>query len=96
MTGLVLILVATLSTTINVSLERETLFLGLERQAGRMADLLAANVAAALFTINRERLTGTAAGIGSDPAIRFLSIRMPREQSSRAQAMIARNPLPLP
>ena len=74
-TGLVLIVVATLSTTINVSLERETLFLGLERQAVRMADLLAANVAAALFTINRDRLTGAAAGISSDPAIRFLSIR---------------------
>ncbi len=74
-TGLVLILVATLSTTISVSLERQTLFLDLERQASRVADLLAANVAAALFTFNRDALTGAAAGFGSDPAIRFLSVR---------------------
>jgi methyl-accepting chemotaxis protein len=76
-TGLVLFLLACLSTVIGRNLERNMLSAALERQAAHVTDLLVANVANALFTFNRDSIVTVANAFGGNPMIRFLEIKDP-------------------
>ena len=79
-TGVVLFVLAGLSTVISRSLERDMLSAALERQAAHVADLLVANVANPLFTFNRDGVVTVANAFG-DPMIRFLEIKDPSGKS---------------
>ena len=76
-TGMVLLVLACLSTVISRSLERDMLSAALERQAAHVADLLVANVANPLFTFNRDSIVTVANAFGGNPMILFLEIREP-------------------
>jgi methyl-accepting chemotaxis protein len=74
-TGLSLILISCLSSVISVQIERQFLLNRLENQAVRFADLLAANVAASLFTFNRQTVEGVVTTFAGDQMIRFVEVR---------------------
>ena len=74
-TGIALLTMSCLSTLVRSTIERQSLIRNLENQAARVADLLAANVAGALFTFNREGLDAAVASFSSDPTIRYLEIK---------------------
>ena len=74
-TGFALLTMSCLSTLVRSTIERQSLIRNLENQAARVADLLAANVAGALFTFNREGLDAAVASFSSDPTIRYLEIK---------------------
>jgi methyl-accepting chemotaxis protein len=74
-TGIVLVAIALVSMFVSSILERRSLIAELEKQAVRSADLLAVNVASALFTFNQENINANAAGFGSDPTIRYFEIK---------------------
>ena len=80
-TGVVLFVLAGLSTVISRSLERDMLSAALERQAAHVADLLVANVANPLFTFNRDGIVTVANAFGGNPMIRFLEIKDPSGKS---------------
>ena len=81
--GITLILATTVSTYIGARLERGSLLNGLEAQVSRLADLLVANAAPQLFTINHENLNAIAHAFSSDPMIRLLEIK---DQSGKVVA----------
>jgi len=76
-TGMVLLVLACLSTVISRSLERDMLSAALERQAAHVADLLVANVANPLFTFNRDSIVTVTNAFGGNPMILFLEIKDP-------------------
>ena len=73
--GFALLVMSCLATWVSVQLERGSLVEHLEDQAIRFADLFAANVAASLFTFNRENIDKVVTGFGTDQMIRFLEVR---------------------
>ena len=73
--GFALLVMSCLATWVSVQLERHSLVEHLEDQAIRFADLFAANVAASLFTFNRENIDTVVTGFGTDQMIRFLEVR---------------------
>ncbi len=75
--GAALLAMACLATWVTVQFERHTLIGRLEEQAVRFADLFAANLAASLFTVNRENIDAVVTGFASDQTIRFLEVRDP-------------------
>src|SRR5215831_5344662 len=75
--GVALLAMSCLATWVTVQFERQTLMERLEDQAVRFADLFAANLAASLFTVNRENIDAVVTGFASDQTIRFLEVRDP-------------------
>ena len=75
--GAALLVMACLATWVSVQFERHVLMDRLEDQAVRFADLFAANLAASLFTVNRENIDAVVTGFASDRTIRFLEVRDP-------------------
>lgn len=75
--GTALLAMSCLATWVTVQFERQTLMERLEDQAVRFADLFAANLAASLFTVNRENIDAVVTGFASDRTIRFLEVRDP-------------------
>jgi methyl-accepting chemotaxis protein len=73
--GVAFLLVAGTSAYFAAVSQLEALRAEVERQAGRLADLLAANSAAALFSFSYPKLEGLVEGFGHDAAIRFVDIR---------------------
>jgi len=73
--GFALLVMSCLATWVSVQFERHSLIERLEDQAIRFADLCAANVAASLFTVNRENIDAVVTGFSTDQMIRFLEVR---------------------
>ncbi|MBI4246959.1 MAG: HAMP domain-containing protein [Candidatus Rokubacteria bacterium] len=73
--GIALLVVSAASAYLGARAERDTLAGELARQAGRMADLLAASSANALFTFDDHGLDGTVQAFLKDPEVRLLEIR---------------------
>ncbi len=74
-TGLTMVAVTGVSTYIGTTLERKQQLQALEGQAAHLAELLAANVASALFTFNQAHITATVDAFKSDPTIRLVQIK---------------------
>jgi methyl-accepting chemotaxis protein len=74
-TGLTMVTVTGVSTYIGTTLERKQQLEALEGQAAHLAELLAANVASALFTFNQAHITATVDAFKSDPTIRLVQIK---------------------
>jgi len=74
-TGLALLAVGAISTLVTSYLERRSRLADIEKQGVRTADLLANNIAGALFTFNQYKINGTIAAFGNDPAIKYIEIK---------------------
>jgi len=74
-TGLALLSVGVISTLLTSYLERRSLLAEIEKQGVRTADLLADNIASALFTFNQYKINGTVAAFGNDPAIKYIEVK---------------------
>jgi len=74
-TGLALVAVGVISALLTSYIERRSLLADIEKQGVRTADLLADNIASALFTFNQYKVNGTIAAFGNDPAIKYIEIK---------------------
>jgi len=74
-TGFALMVVGVISTLVTGSLERQALLVDIEKQGVRTADLLADNIASALFTFNQYKINGTVAAFSNDPAIKYIEVK---------------------
>jgi len=74
-TGFALMAVGVISTLVTGSIERRGLLADIEKQGARTADLLADNIASAMFTFNQYKINGTVAAFGNDPAIRYIEVK---------------------
>jgi methyl-accepting chemotaxis protein len=75
--GISLLIMAVISGYVSSRLQERSLSNSLNSEASRLAGLLAASVAAPLFTFNHDNLKATADSFGKDPAIRMLQIKDP-------------------
>jgi methyl-accepting chemotaxis protein len=73
--GVALFMVSVASTYVGSVFERRSLLKGVESQAGRLAQLLAVNVANPLFTFNQDNINTAVKSFSSDASIRFLQIK---------------------
>ncbi len=76
-TGLALVLISIISSLISFQIERRFLHHRLETQALHFADLLAANVAASLFTFNQQAVEAVVKSFASDQMVRFVEVQDP-------------------
>ena len=74
-TGLALLVVGVTSTLVTSYIERRELLADIEKQGVRTADLLANNIASALFTFNQYKINGTVAAFANDPAIKYIEVK---------------------
>jgi len=74
-TGFALMAVGVISTLVTGSIERRGLLADIEKQGARTADLLADNIASALFTSNQYKINGTVAAFGNDTAIKYIEVK---------------------
>jgi methyl-accepting chemotaxis protein len=73
--GLVLLAAIVVSAYVGAAFERRALFRELERQGGRMAELLASNAANALFAFDYTALENTVQGFARDASVRFIEVK---------------------
>ncbi len=73
--GLALLIAVVVSAYVGAAFERRALFRELERQGGRLADLLASNAANALFAFDYTALENTVQGFAKDTSIRFIQVK---------------------
>ena len=73
--GIALLVVGVLSALLTSYVERRSLLVDIERQGVRTADLLASNIASALFTFNQYKINGTVAAFANDPAIKYIEVK---------------------
>ncbi len=73
--GLALLVVAGASAYFGAASQRKALLAEVEHEAGRLAELLAANSATALFSFSYPTLEGLVEGFSKDAAVRFVEIR---------------------
>jgi methyl-accepting chemotaxis protein len=74
-TGFALLVVGVISTLVSSYIERGEFLADIEKQGVRTADLLANNIAGALFTFNQYKINGTVAAFGNDPAIKYIEVK---------------------
>ena len=74
-TGLALLALGVISALLTSYIERQSLLADIEKQGVRTADLLADNIASALFTFNQYKVNGTIAAFGNDPAIKYIEVK---------------------
>jgi methyl-accepting chemotaxis protein len=74
-TGLALILISVISSLVSLQIERRFLLHRLETQAIHFADLLAANVAASLFTFNQQAVESVVKSFANDQMVRFVEVQ---------------------
>jgi methyl-accepting chemotaxis protein len=73
--GFALMVVGVISTLVTGSMERRALLADIEIQGVRTAELLADNIASALFTFNQYKINGTVAAFGNDPTIKYIEVK---------------------
>ena len=73
--GLALLAVGVVSALLTSYIERRSLLADIEKQGVRTADLLADNIASALFTFNQYKVSGTIAAFANDPAIKYILVK---------------------
>ena len=73
--GFALMVVGVISTLVTSSIERRALLADIEKQGMRTAELLADNIASALFTFNQYKINGTVAAFGNDPTIKYIEVK---------------------
>jgi methyl-accepting chemotaxis protein len=74
-TGLALLAVGVLSALLTSYIGHRSLLADIKKQGVRTADLLADNIASALFTFNQYKINGTIAAFGNDPAIKYIEVK---------------------
>src|SRR6185295_2247223 len=74
-TGLALLAVGVISALLTSYIERRSLLADIEKQGVRTADLLADNIASALFTFNQYKINGTIAAFGNDPSVKYIVVK---------------------
>ena len=74
-TGFALLVVGLISTLATSYMERRALLADIQKQGVRTADLLANNIASALFTFNQYKINGTVAAFGNDPTIKYIEVK---------------------